>query len=426
MKWIPLIVFTMWASLSFAGDWPQILGPQRSGAAASDERLASRWPSEGPPKLWSRPVGTGYAGLAVSGETGILFHRIHDEEVVEGLDVATGKTRYRLSWPTTFTPQVGKEDGPLCVPTIRGQRVVTFGAQGVLTCFELGTGRQLWQRNTHREFGAQEGYFGAGSAPLIIGETVVVNVGGRKGNGIVGFALSSGEVLWKETDDPASYSAPIEVNVDGHQLVLMVTRYNCRLVDPASGAILFTFPFGQRGPTVNGACPVVMGDRLLVTSSYGLGAKYAEFGILGTNLLWEGERPIATQYCTPIHIDGHLYLINGREDVPPADLECVDLNVLGGSSRRDRSSPSSSLANPLSWIEQNFGYGTLIYADGKLLAQKTSGTLVMIQPNPDRLQILSRFQPLTGTTRALPALSNGRYFLRNEKTLACWNVGREF
>ncbi len=48
------------------GDWPQLLGPQRNGIAAVDERLADRWPDAGPPVVWQRPVGSGYAGVAVA------------------------------------------------------------------------------------------------------------------------------------------------------------------------------------------------------------------------------------------------------------------------------------------------------------------------------------------------------------------------
>ncbi|MEK6249487.1 MAG: hypothetical protein N2C12_15000, partial [Planctomycetales bacterium] len=42
--------------IATAGDWPQILGPDRNGCA-SDESLPDRWPEEGPKQLWSRPLG---------------------------------------------------------------------------------------------------------------------------------------------------------------------------------------------------------------------------------------------------------------------------------------------------------------------------------------------------------------------------------
>ncbi|MGI9459194.1 MAG: hypothetical protein ACR2NF_04280, partial [Pirellulales bacterium] len=43
--------------VALAGDWPQILGPHRSGIADPDERLADTWPASGPQEVWRRPVG---------------------------------------------------------------------------------------------------------------------------------------------------------------------------------------------------------------------------------------------------------------------------------------------------------------------------------------------------------------------------------
>ena len=39
-----------------AGDWPQILGPNRDGIA--DESLTVSWPEKGPVEVWSAEVGT--------------------------------------------------------------------------------------------------------------------------------------------------------------------------------------------------------------------------------------------------------------------------------------------------------------------------------------------------------------------------------
>ena len=284
------------SAISWAGDWPQILGPQRNGIAAADEKLADHWRAGGPPVLWERSVGSGVAGVAVVGERGILFHRYGGEEVIEAFNVADGQTQWRHSHSTSFTPRVGREAGPLCVPTVAADRVITFGPQGILTCNDLTTGEQLWQRNAHREYQADEGYFGAGSSPLVIGDRVVVNVGGsRSGAGIVAFSLQSGETLWKQTDEPPSYSAPIAVTVQDVSMVLMVTRYKCLLFDPQTGAIVFQFPFGQRGPTVNAASPLVTDGRLFVTSSYGIGCVYADFDLSGFRTVWNKESYLATQ-----------------------------------------------------------------------------------------------------------------------------------
>ena len=71
---IGLLLLT--CSVSYAGDWPQILGQNRNGIAAADEKLLDKWDRGGPKLLWERKVGSGYAGLAVTGDVAILFHRV--------------------------------------------------------------------------------------------------------------------------------------------------------------------------------------------------------------------------------------------------------------------------------------------------------------------------------------------------------------
>ena len=403
---LALVIGLAAAATAAAGDWPQILGPHRTGHAAADERLADRWPAAGPRERWRREVGPGYAGLAVAGDRAILFHRRGDREIVEAVDAATGRTLWTDAEPTGFRPQVGGGDGPLCVPLVHAGRVLAFGAQGTLTCLDLATGGRLWVRRTHREFAAPEGYFGAGSTPLVVGGAVIVNVGGRDDAGVVAFDLATGKTLWQGTSEAASYSAPVAVDVGGAPHVLMVARLSCLLLDAASGAVRWRFPFGQRGPTVNAASPVVIGgDRLLVTSAYGVGCVCAAFDRAEARPVWQGAGPLATQYCTPLLLGDHLYGIDGRDDVPPADLVCV-----AAATGRE------------AWREPNFGYGTLLAADGKILAAKPDGELVLLRATPAGADRLARCRPLPGTLRALPALAGGRLYLRDDTTLVCLDV----
>jgi outer membrane protein assembly factor BamB len=407
----PALRAAVWLALALAvpargGDWPQILGPARNGLAAADEKLAAEWPAGGPRADWTKRVGAGYAGLAVVGGRAILFHRAADREVVEALDAATGETLWKADHATTFRPQVGGGDGPLSTPVVHANTVITFGAQGVLSAHDLATGERLWARETHREFSAAEGYFGTGSTPLVVGDRVIVNVGGRGDAGIVAFAVATGETVWQRTAEAASYSAPVAVAVAGQPHVLMVTRLSCLLLDAATGDVRWRFPFGMRGPTVNAATPVVIGgDRLLVTSAYGIGCVCAAFDGAAAKPLWEGAGPLATQYCTPILVDGHLYCIDGRDDLPPADFVCVE-----AATGRE------------AWRERNFGYGTLLAADGKLVVAKTDGELLLVRPDAARLDVLARARPLAGTVRALPALSAGRLYLRDDATLTCLSL----
>lgn len=409
------LLTVVFADTAAAGEWPQILGPSRNGIAARDERIADHWPAAGLPVVWRRDCGSGYAGLAVTQRAAVLFHRVGDREVIEAVDPPTGKTLWSDGHPTTFVPQVGGGNGPLCVPLIHADRVITFGAQGVLSCHGLADGRLLWRRDTHRDYAAPDGYFGAGSSPIVVGDAVIVNVGGsRQEAGIVAFALESGATLWTRSAEPASYSSPVPVMLDGQPHVVMITRYKCLLLEPRSGEIRWEFPFGMRGPTVNAALPVIVdeviqqgqaGRALLVTAAYGIGSVAGTFDRDRFTPRWEGIDSLASQYCTPVVVGDHVYGFDGRDDVPPADFVCVE-----------------AATGRVAWREAGFGYGTLLAADGKLLAAKTDGELVLMKPSPDGLSVLARARPLAGTLRALPALADGRLFIRDDATVACFDL----
>jgi len=394
-----------------AGEWPQILGPHRNGIASEDEVLADEWPEEGPYTLWQREVGSGYAGVAVANKRAVLFHRVDGKETIESLDAATGNTIWTHDYPTAFAPQVGSGDGPLCVPVIQAGKVFTYGAQGILTCCDAATGKQIWQEDTHAKFGAQPGYFGAGSSPIVVGDIVVVNVGGgQKEAGIVGFAAATGKTVWTKTGERASYSSPTLCKIDDINHLLVVTRYSVVLLDPATGAVRWQFSFGARGPTVNAANPLVIADKsgtdhLLVTSSYGVGTVYGSFDRSRMKKVWGGTSSLASQYCTPIVLGGFLYAFDGRDDQPPAGLKCI-----------------KQLDGEVLW-EESIGYGTLLFADGKLIAAKTDGELMLIKPDTAAMHVLARARPFqAGTIRALPALAYGKLYVRDEHTLKCINV----
>ena len=65
--------------------------------------------------------------------------------------------------------------------------------------------------DTLKEFNAKNLFFGVSTSPLIVGDKVVVMVGG-KGAGIVAFDARTGKTEWQATDDPASYASPVLAN----------------------------------------------------------------------------------------------------------------------------------------------------------------------------------------------------------------------
>ena len=401
-----LACLALFASPAAAGDWPQILGPNRDGVAVG-ERLADVLPAA-PRPTWTLPVGDGFAGPAVVDGVVYLHHRVGESERAAAVDAAAGRTLWTADAPTLYTGAIVSDAGPRCVPVVAGDRVILYGAEGRLRCLDRGTGAELWSDATHETFGVPQSYFGAGSTPLVEGGLVIVNVGGaRREAGVVAFDLATGAVKWTATADQASYSSPIAATIGGERRVVVVARRRCVGLDPATGKVLWSVPFGARGPTVTAANPVLLGETLFLTASYNVGAAAFKLSADDATELWRDDL-LSSQYTTPIALDGLLYGVDGRQDGGPASLVCVD-----------------PAARQVLWTQKDFGYATLVLADGKLLAQKTDGELVLVRPDKAAYAELGRASLTKGTARALPALSDGRWFLRDETTLSAYDLAPE-
>jgi outer membrane protein assembly factor BamB len=392
-----------------AGDWPQILGPDRNGEA-QDEKLAESWPKDGPKVLWTARSGSGFAGPAVAGKRVVLFHRVGDADRIEALDVRNGDSLWKANYVARYRGGVNPDSGPRCVPVIHDGNVYAFGASGDLHCVSLEDGSKRWTRKLYDDYRGDEGYFGAGSTPIVADGKLLVNVGGRDQAGLVALALDSGETVWKATDEAASYSSPTLANIDGRECAVFVTRMNVVAIDPANGEEVMRFPFGRSGPTVNAATPLVSGDSLFVTASYGIGARLAKLERGNPKIVWSSDDAMSSQYATAVYRDGYLYGIDGREDVGVAELRCIEAK-----------------SGKVAWTSEGFGVAHVILAGDKLLLLKVSGELVLASASPQKFEPLAEAKIAEGITRAMPALSNGRLYVRSNEgeagTLYCLQVG---
>src|SRR5438034_6006860 len=101
----------LFSTTAIAGDWPQFLRPTANGIS-TETGLLSTWPTNGPPLVWEKVVGTGYGAPSVRNNLLVLHHRIQDNEIVEAFDADTGHARWRYAYPTRFQDPYGYNNGP--------------------------------------------------------------------------------------------------------------------------------------------------------------------------------------------------------------------------------------------------------------------------------------------------------------------------
>ncbi|MBI4603583.1 MAG: PQQ-like beta-propeller repeat protein [Planctomycetes bacterium] len=387
-------------------EWPQFLGPTRDGVYAAGD-IAGPWQGERSPVVWSRAVGEGLGGPVVAAGRVVLHHRLGDAETVECLDASSGERRWTFESPSAYRNTIGTDDsGPRATPAVVSGRVVTVGAEGKVHALALEDGTRLWSLDVRERLGADLGYFGLAGSPLVEGDRVLLNVGGRPGAGIIALEAATGKVLWTATDDGASCSSPVAATIDGKRRALFFTRAGLRDLDPATGAARAFFPWRARiQASVNAATPLVLGDRVFISASYGTGAALLAVTEAGFEKVWTGDESLSCHYATSVHRGGFLYGFDGRQEYRP-HLRCVELAT--GKVR---------------WSADRFGAGTVTLAGEHLVILREDGELVLARARPEKLELLARAPVLEGQVLAHPALAGGRLYARSGTRLVCVALG---
>jgi len=377
---------------AMAGDWPQILGPNRDGQ--TDGETIAVW-NKPPEASWKVPCGAGYAGPAVAGGKVFLSHRIGREELLDCLNAKDGKRLWRASFEAIYRGGVDADQGPRCVPVVDGNRVFVYGAAGDLHAVNLSDGKPIWTRKLRTEYEAEDGYFGAGSTPIVIGKTLIAAIGGKNGAGVVALNVQDGKTRWTATDEDAAYASPVTMQIDNKTVVAAVMGLNTVLLELETGEVIRRFDFGRRGPVVNAATPLVDQSRLFVTASYGIGCRMLDMAPETPTDIWQSRDVISSQYASPVRSGDYLYAITGREDMGDAGLLCV------------RWADGKTL-----WTQPDFGTGHLIIGGDRVLAQLTEGRLDLFAADPTAYKQLATADLPPGSYRSLPAFSDGTLFCR--------------
>ena len=410
------------------GDWADFLGPEHNSVSRETHVLRS-FAAGGPALVWEMAKGTGYSAPAVQGDYLIYFHRQAAQEVIDALHPETGKRYWRYAYPTDFEDRYGYNNGPRAAPVIAGGRVYAYGAQGVLHCLRLSTGQVLWRRDIAAEFKVPQDFFGVASSPLIEGDKLIVNVGAPGGPTVAAFDLLTGKMVWGAGEEwGPSYASPTPAVVHGKRRVLVLAGGESNppaggllVIDPASGALDFSFPWRSRSyESVNASSPVAAGNRVLVSATYRTGAAFLELKPDGGYAeLWQNN-DFDLHWTTAIHKDGYFYAFSGRNE-PDAKLTCV--NAASGETVWSEvlewretvevnGEPRAISGSPLR--------GNLLLVEGKFLALGEHGHLLWLDLSPQGPQVLARSRLfLARETWSPPVLSRGLLYVnQNSRSVA--------
>jgi outer membrane protein assembly factor BamB len=407
-----LVVLLAASAPAGAGDWPQWLGPNRDNS--SPEKVVP-W-KKALKVLWRKPVGEGNSSPIVAGGRVFVHAKVKDknEEEVVAYDAKTGRKVWRKAYPrAAFKSLYG--NGPRATPAVAGGKVYTFGITGVLTCFAAAAGKQLWQVDTLKKFGAKNLFFGMACSPLVEGKNVLVNVGAT-GASVVAFQKDKGDTAWKSQDDRASYSSPIIFGKGKERQVVFLTGLGVISLNPADGALFWRFPLRDL-LFESSTTPVKAGDLLMASSitygSVGLRLKTRD-GKPAADKVWK-KAALTSYFSTPVPVGtDHIYMVTGANPLSFGKKAFATLRCIEAKSGKEL------------WNRPKVGkyHACLLRTgDSKLLMLEEAGDLVLLDPSPKEYRELARSK-VCGETWAHPALSDGWLYIRDKKELICLQFGK--
>jgi outer membrane protein assembly factor BamB len=401
---VGMVALALVVPAAAGADWPQWLGPNRDGHSA-ETGLVKAWSDKGPPIVWEKNIGEGYGGPIIVGDRLILFHRQGKKEVVECFEAGTGKPQWKFDYACSYVDDFGKGNGPRSTPCVSGKRVFTLGAEGALHCIDLESGKKVWGRNVNDDYNVPPNFFGVGTSPLVEGDHVLVNVGGKNA-GIVAFHVEDGKEAWKATSDGASYSSPVIATLGGTRWAVFLTRQGVVVLDPANGKVRYQRRWrAQNNASVNAATPLVLADQLFFSASYETGALLLKMTGKDADVVWSNDESLSNHYSTSVHHDGYLYGFHGRQEAGAA-FRCVELKT-----------------GKVMWTKERYGCGSMVVAEGHAFVLTEDGELVLVELSPKEYREKGRAAVFTERpVRAQLALANGKLFARDGKRLVCFNV----
>jgi outer membrane protein assembly factor BamB len=420
------------AAESEPGDWPNWRGPQQN-CVSTETGLIDRWDPEGGPGsnlLWTREDLGGRSSPVVFQNR--LYTIVRDKpatqdegEKVVCVDAATGKTLWEHRFNMYLTDVPDERIGWSCAAVDpETGNVYVQGVCGYFCCLDGRSGKVIWDRSLHEEFGLISTYGGRTNVPVVFEDSVLISaviVGwgdtpkwaglARPAHRFMCFDKRTGELRWLNgtgiSPYDTTYSTPTVAVINGQAaLVFASGDGSVWALQPRTGKPIWHYPLSRAGINVS---PLMTPDgRVYVSHSeentFGntMGAVIALDGTKSGDLtgseLWQQLQVMAGK-SSPVILGDRVYFVDDRGKLFIYNAktgEFIARKALGTSMR-----------------------STPLVADGKLYLCTNEGRWYILKPTADGVEVVHQLRLSGDASDGSPAVSHGRIFLPTSRALYC-------
>lgn len=386
-------------------DWPQWRGPERNGIA-SDVAGADRW-TRAPEKIWTKEIGTGHSSPVILDNRVFTHSRQGDDEVVSSFKLSSGETIWQTKYPAPYkmsSAAMSHGKGPKSTPVIHHGKLVTLGISGILSCFDLESGKNLWSHDFSGVFEKTSPLYGTAMSPIVVGNRVIAHVGGNDQGALRAYSLDSGKLIWSWDEDGPGYASPVLANLEGVEQIVTQSQEKIIGISLKDGSGLWQIPFST--PYVqNIVTPIIFGDLLIFSGlqngTFAIRLK-EEKGRWLTQEVWKNSA-VSSYMSSPV-LEGNLMF--GFSHYKKGQLFCLDPrngeNLWIGPGRQGESA-------------------ALILSEEFLFVLDTDAEFQVYENSGEGLKAVAEHTVADSPTWAHPVVLGSRVLIKDFSNLTLWN-----
>jgi outer membrane protein assembly factor BamB len=387
-------------------DVTQWRGANRDGVVTGFTPPAT-WPEQ-LTQRWKVDVGLGYATPIVVGNRVYVFSRQGNDEVMSGIDAASGKVLWRTAYPAMFEMSSAAKahgPGPKSTPVFFNGRLYSIGMTGAVTAYDAATGKQLWQKPGSMPLLM---YTSHSFSPVVDRGLVIFHVGGHDKGALTAFDVNTGAEKWTWAGDGPGYGSPIIADFGGVRQLVTITQGKLVGVDVTSGMLLWERPFASSNFT-NSITPLRFDQSVIVWNNNG--------PMRAVTIARRDSKWVAEEAWT--------------SDDPPNRLSntVLDGEVMFGLTSRNMGQyyAVDMKTGKTLWASdgRQAANVALARAGNVVFSLENDGELVVFRASRTAFEPLKRYRVAPEemySTWAHPAISGNRILVKDASTLALWTL----
>ena len=383
--------------------WPVWRGPSGQGLA-SGTGYPDAW-SATENVAWKKPVpGRGNSSPIVWGDRIFLTTAYENGRRVSVIAFrrSDGTQLWEAFAPDGRTGRAHQKNGHAsATPATDGSLVyASFGSRG-LAAFDFN-GKVVW----HQDLGDVDNYHGAAGSPLLYKNRVILYQDFDSGSFVAAFDAKTGKQVWRTPRKAnVGWGTPVAVRVGTRDEIVVSSQASVTAYDPDTGRELWVCD----GNSFEVIPTPVVGHGLIFASSGRVGPTLAirpggRGNVTSTHLVWTS--PKGSPFVpSPIVYGDQLFTVNDMASIVTS-FEAATGKVLWqgrlGVAQREGFSASP------------------VAVDGKIFFTNDQGDTFVLRGGPT-FELL-RTNRIGETTLASPALVDGRWYIRTDRSL--FAIGR--